>query len=109
MYESSFLDSKITIHTKGTRVESEFGHKEIPGQTFQVWANVAGTRGVGAMREGALEAYTVYLVRMRYNAMINTDCKIHHDDREFRILPGTLQIRRRANEIQFNMQEVTLG
>jgi len=109
MYSSDFLNRRITIHTPGERIESEYGTKQLPGQSFQIWANVADTKGVGAMQEGAVESYTLHLVRTRYNAQINSDCIVECDGVRFRILPCTIQRRKRENECQFNIQEIIAG
>lgn len=106
MYSADFLNRRITIHTVGSHVESAFGMDSMPGKSFTLWANVADTRGVGAMQEGAIESYTVHLVRMRYNTQITADCIVEIDGISFRILPGTIQQRKRENECQFNIQEI---
>ena len=101
-----FFEQKIKQAEYSQRTESAFGMDSMPGKSFTLWANVADTRGVGAMQEGAIESYTVHLVRMRYNTQITADCIVEIDGVSFRILPGTIQQRKRENECQFNIQEI---
>ena len=58
------------------------------------------------MNAGALDAYAVKIVRMRYNAtaVINERSRIKFDGRVFQILPETFHPNRLDDTLQFHMQ-----
>ena len=70
----------------------------------QVWANVTWSRGVKAMREGALDAYDVVMIRMRWRDDITRDWRIAHQGKTYEI--ESLHSSREKNEVQITAHEV---
>lgn len=100
------LDQIVEIHNLTTQVADKFGAGS--GQyTFAaaVHANVKYSKGTKSLREGALEAYDVLLIRMRWNAVICRTSRIVHDGRTWQI--DSFNADRRANEIQLTVRELT--
>ncbi len=69
-----------------------------------IHANVGTAKGKTALNVGALDAYAVRLVRMRWHPAINERSRIKFGGKTFQILPDTFWSDRRADEIQFTMQ-----
>ena len=69
-------------------------------------ANVDHQRGKSAMNAGALDAYAVKIVRMRYNAtaVINERSRIKFDGRVYQIIPEMFHPNHYDNTLQFHMQ-----
>lgn len=87
-YSSGILKDKVTIAARDEATTSRFG-VDGGGVTFTAvgtfWANVTFTKGVKAMREGAVDAYDTIMVRMRWRDDVDRDCIVQHDDRWFGI------------------------
>ena len=71
-------------------------------------ANVDYQRGKSAMNAGALDAYAVKIVRMRYNAtdVINERSRIKYQGKVYQIIPETFNANHYENTLQFLMQLV---
>ena len=71
-------------------------------------ANVDYARGKSAMNAGALDAYAVKIVRMRYNAtaVINERSRIKFDGRVYQIIPEMFHPNHFDDTLQFHMQLV---
>ena len=69
-------------------------------------ANVDYARGKAAMNAGALDAYAVKIVRMRYNAtaVINERSRIKYDGRVYQIIPEMFHPNHFDDTLQFHMQ-----
>ena len=69
-------------------------------------ANVDYQRGKSAMNAGALDAYAVKIVRMRYNAtaVINERSRIKYQGKVYQIIPETFNVNHYENTLQFLMQ-----
>lgn len=82
-YQSGFLHNRVTIWNKV--VSTGFGDTTSWQDVGTVWANVAFSRGVKALREGALDAYDTVIVRMRYNKIVSRDSLLVHDGRAYQV------------------------
>ena len=69
-----------------------------------VWASVEWAKGKTALNVGALDAYAVVMVRMRWTQFINMRSRIVHEGYVYQILTDTFHADRQANTIQFNAQ-----
>ena len=69
-------------------------------------ANVDYQRGKSAMNAGALDAYAVKIVRMRYNAtaVINERSRIKYQGKVYQIIHETFNANHYENTLQFLMQ-----
>lgn len=106
-YSTGKLNQRITILNRSTATVGVYG-KDSSGVTWTetdtVWASVDYSRGVHSMREGALDAYEVIQVRLRYTDSVNMRSRIVYDGNTYQILPGTFHAEYQANTIQFNAQ-----
>lgn len=82
-YQSGFLHNRVTIWNKV--VSTGFGDTTSWQDVGTVWANVAFSRGMKALREGALDAYDTIIIRMRYNKIVSRDSLLVHDGRTYQI------------------------
>ena len=69
-------------------------------------ANVDYAKGKAAMNAGALDAYAVKIVRMRYTTCFNERSRIKYEGKIYQIIPETFNANRRENTLQFLMQLV---
>ena len=69
-------------------------------------ANVDYAKGKAAMNAGALDAYAVKIVRMRYSAtaVINERSRIKYQGRVFQIIPEMFHPNHYDDTLQFHMQ-----
>ena len=69
-------------------------------------ANVDYAKGKAAMNAGALDAYAVKIVRMRYSAtaVINERSRIKFDGRVYQIIPEMFHPNHYDDTLQFHMQ-----
>lgn len=82
-YQSGFLHNRVTIKNKSA--SATFGETATYTEIGTVWANVTFSKGVKALREGALDAYDSVIVRMRFNDIVNRDSHLVHDGKEYQI------------------------
>ena len=68
-------------------------------------ANVDYAKGKAAMNAGALDAYAVKIVRMRYSAtsVINERSRIKYDGRVYQIIPEMFHPNHYDDTLQFHM------
>lgn len=106
-YSSGMLDKRIDILNRTAADDGDFG-LDSGGVTWEktcsAWASVSFVKGVRAMREGALDAYGVVMVRMRYNDKVNPRSRIVFEGDTYTIQPETFHREHRDNTIQFNAQ-----
>lgn len=50
-----------------------------------VWASLKWQKGMKPFQLGAIEAYDVVMIRMRYNPLIDMDCRIRIDGKVYQI------------------------
>ena len=67
-------------------------------------ANVDHQRGKSAMNAGALDAYAVKIVRMRWTNCFSERSRVKYDDKVYQIIPETWQANKHENTLQFLMQ-----
>ena len=67
-------------------------------------ANVDYARGKSAMNAGALDAYAVKIVRMRWTNVFNERSRVKYLDKTYQIIPETWNANRREDTLQFLMQ-----
>lgn len=82
-YQSGFIHARVTIRNKSMSVG--FGDTTAYWYAGTVWANVAFSKGIKSLREGALDAYDTVIIRMRYNDIVSRDSLLVHDGRTFQI------------------------
>lgn len=96
------LKDRVTIRNK--IAATTFGDTTGYRDAATVWACVTWSKGVKAMREGALDAYDTVLVRMRWNSVISRDSLIVYNGTIFQIL--SFHIDKMDNTVQITAQEV---
>lgn len=105
-YSTGILDKRVQIVTRTAAQVGTYG-LDSSGICFtslgSVWANVTWTKGVKAMREGALDAYDTIMIRMRYNSAIDRDCLVKYDGKWYEI--QSCNRDRQANTIQLVCME----
>ena len=106
-YSTGILNKRITVQERTQAVTSKWG-MDGAGITYTdtatLWANVEWTRGKAAMIAGALDAYTVIMVRIRWTDKINMRCRVVYDGNTYQIVPETFHVDRENNTIQFHAQ-----
>ena len=108
-FSSGFLHDRITVLNRKAATVDKYG-LDAGGPEWEVTcclhANVDWQKGKSAMREGALDAYGVILVRMRWTTQINERSRIIHDGKTYQILAETFHPYRPDNTLQFMAQVV---
>ena len=108
-YSSGMLDKLVTILNRKEAETSKFG---LDGDgvkwedTACVHANISWAKGMRSLNAGALDAYAVKQVRMRWTSDVTMRSRIKYEDQTYQILPETFNADRRANTIQFLMQGI---
>lgn len=108
-YSSGMLDKMVTILNRKEAETSKYG---VDGdgvkweETACVHANVTWSKGSKALNAGALDAYMVKQVRMRWTSDVTMRSRIKYEDQTYQILPETFNADKRANTIQFLMQVI---
>ena len=101
-YTSGLLKYRVTILNK--QVATGFGETTSYQPAATVWADVTWSKGVKALREGALDAYDTIMVRMRYNTIVSRDSRLQHDGVTYQI--QSLHRDYQDNTIQITATEV---
>lgn len=96
------LKDRVVILNKQTA--AEFGATTDYKPVAEVWADVTWSKGVKALREGALDAYDTIMVRMRYNTVVSRDSRLQHDGVTYQI--QSFHPDRQDNTIQITATEV---
>ena len=103
------LRHRIKILNRTEAAASKFG-LDSAGVEWQdcgcFWAAVDGTKGMRALSEGALDAYSVVLVRMRWNSIVNMRSRMVHNGQTYQIIPETFLPDRHEDTIQFQAQVI---
>ena len=103
------LKYRVTILNRREAQQGKFG-LDSAGIEFEpagmVWANVDWQRGKSGMTAGALDAYGVKIVRMRWNSIINERSRIQWHGKTYQIIGETFHADRQDNTIQFQAQQV---
>ena len=108
-YTSGLLKERVTILNRKEAQQGKFG-LDSAGIEFEPaatgWASVDWQKGKAAMNAGALDAYGVKIVRMRWNNIINERSRIQWHGRTYQILPDTFNADHQGNTIQFLCQQI---
>ena len=103
------MRDRVTILNRTAAQDGRFG-LDSAGIEFEpagtVWASVDWQKGKTAMTAGALDAYGVKIVRMRWNNIITERSRIQYEGRTYQILPETFNANRQENTIQFLCQQI---
>lgn len=106
-YSSGKMDMRVGILNRDADTEGQFGRNS-GGISYSLAATVRAwvdwDKGLRALREGAMEAYEVIMVRMRYNCIVNRDSRIQWNGRTYQIM--SLHADYRQNTIQITAQEI---
>jgi len=106
-YSSGMLKNRVEILTRQRATSGGRGRgsgEPVFETAACVWAAVTWTKGARPMQEGALEAYDVVMIRMRWNDIVNRDCRLRSGGKTYQILQ--LQEDRQDNQIQIIAQEI---
>lgn len=101
-YSSDILRYRVTILNK--QVATGFGETTSYQPAACVWADVTWSKGVKALREGALDAYDTVLIRMRWNNIVTRNSRLQCDGVTYQI--QSLHADRQANTIQITATEI---
>ena len=106
-YSSGILRFIIQVLNRKAAQGSKFG---LDGDGIEweegdiLHADVTWAKGVSAMNAGALDAYTVKEVRMRWTDKITMRSRVKYDGQIYQIVPETFHPDKHANTLQFHMQ-----
>ena len=108
-YSSGFLKYRITVLNRKEAQQGKFG-LDSAGIEWEnmgcVHANVDWQRGKSGMTAGAIDAYGVKIVRMRWNNIITERSRIQWHGKTYQILPDTFNADHQGNTIQFLCQQI---
>lgn len=110
-YSSGMLDKKIGIWAVDRQADGATGVRGTGGVKYvcngYVCANVKWNKGMHAMMEGALEAYDVVMIRMRWSdgnaCKLDKDCRLTAEGKTYQILQ--FHDDQRENIVQIIAQE----
>ena len=104
-YSSGMLNRRVTVARRVTSENRAFGDG---GEQYEVlgtfWAAEDFSKGLKALREGALDAYDTVMFRMRYQAEIDRWCLIQYRGKWYQIL--SFNENYEENQIQITAQEL---
>lgn len=106
-YTTGMLNKRVTILARQRASGGDRGRgsgEPTFTEAGTVWGAVTWTRGSRPLQEGALEAYDVVMIRMRWNDMVNRDCRLACEGKTYQILQ--LSEDRQDNQIQIIAQEI---
>lgn len=87
-YGAGILTHRIGIFNRVAAEDDIYG-MDSSGAVYEpeceLWADVTFSKGVKAMREGAMDAYDYIMVRTRYTDKVRRDSVLLHDRRYWRI------------------------
>lgn len=112
MYSSGMLNKRIRIAKRAEEQDkqqdksSNFGKSGQPQYSWLgwFWANESFSKGVKALKEGALDAYDTVMFRLRYTPCIDRWCLIWYNGRFYQI--QSLNEDAQANQIQITAVEM---
>ena len=103
-YTSGMLKERVTILNKQDAANIGFGERADYEAVATVWADVTWSKGVRALREGALDAYDTVLIRMRWNSVVTRDSRLECEGVTYQI--QSLHADRQDNTIQITATEI---
>lgn len=108
-YSTDILKHHVTILNRKVATSSKWG-KDGDGVQWEesgtVWASVDFTKGKRAMNAGALDVYSVVIVRMRWNNFTNLRSRMLYHGQIYNILGETFHEDYQDNIIQFQAQVI---
>lgn len=109
-FTSGFLKDRVTILNRKEAQQGKFG-LDSAGIEWKIaacgiHANVDWQRGKSGMTVGALDAYGVKIVRMRWNNIVTERSRIQWHGKTYQILPETFNPDHQGNTIQFFCQQI---
>lgn len=86
-YSTGLMNKRVTVAKRAADQESTFGKTGQPKYEIlgTFWMSETFTKGVKAMREGALDAYDTVMFRCRYHSGIDRWCLLRYQDRWYQI------------------------
>ena len=108
-YSAGFLNKVIVVQNRKVATANKFG---IDGAGVEyedgdvLHANVTYSKGTRAMNAGALDAYCVEEVRMRWTNKITMRSRVKYQGKVYQIIPETFHEDFQDDKIQFHMQLV---
>ena len=106
-YSAGFLLDMIQVLNRKAAQGSKYG---LDGDGIEwedgdiLHANVTNAKGVRAMNAGALDAYAVKEVRMRWTDRITMRSRVRFQNNIYQIVPETFHANFREDTVQFHMQ-----
>jgi head-tail adaptor len=98
---------RITVQNRKEQTQGKYGIDSTGIEwenTVCLWASVEWQKGKSGMREGALDAYAVILVRMNWSPQISMRSRIVWEEQTYQIIPEMFHPDKQANTIQFHAQ-----
>lgn len=105
-YSTGILNKRITIVQRTYTEGDAFGKGsggEVLTDRLTVWAAVDFTRGLKAMREGAMDAYDTVMVRLRWHPAVTRDMLLRIDGVMYEI--QSFHAERQRDTIQITATE----
>ena len=99
-YSTGIMNHRVVILNKKDADKLGFGETPKFEPVCCVWANVTWTKGVRALREGALDAYDTVMIRMRWNNIVTRDSLLE-------CMGVTYQIQSLHADYQDNIVQIT--
>ena len=105
-YSSGMLNKRIVIAKRANDQEQTFGKQGQPRYAIvgEFWAAADFSRGVKALREGAMDAYDTLMFRLRYTDQIDRWCLIQYHGKWYNI--QSFNDSKQDNQIQITAQEM---
>lgn len=108
-YTAGFLKDLVTILNRKEAQQGKFG-LDSAGIEWKnmgcIHANVDWQKGKSGMTAGALDAYGVKIIRMRWNSIITERSRIQWQGKTYQILPETFNANHQDDTIQFLCQQI---
>lgn len=108
-YTAGFLKDLVTVLNRKEAVQGKFG-LDSAGIEWEnmgcIHANVDWQRGKSGMTAGAIDAYGVKIVRMRWNSVVTERSRIQWQGKTYQILPETFNANHQDDTIQFLCQQI---
>ena len=108
-YTSGLLKYRVTILNRKKAQQGKYG-LDSAGVEFEpagtVWASVDWQKGKSGMTAGALDAYGVKIIRMRWNSIVTERSRIQWQGKTYQILPETFNANLQENTIKLLCQQV---
>ena len=103
-YSTGILNHRVMILNKKDADKLAFGQTTEYEPICCVWANLTWTKGVKALREGALDSYDTVMFRMRWNSVVTRDSLLECEGVTYQI--QSLHANKQENTIQITATEI---